>query len=207
MKENKDINYINELILTSDILRHLQSQEINFKLYEFSNGEILINMLEKSKFIYFVMQGVIKIYGIRDDGSMYPIRYIDEFVVVGDIELCRKEKSPFLVESCGKTLCLAISLKENRRKLLQDNYFMEYIIESLSNKLALFVEYEVKFISLEEKLINYMRYECEDNMIKSVEKTTVQLKCSRRQLQRILKKLVEYGTIIKLSKGCYRLDV
>ena len=34
----------------------------------------------------------------------------------------------------------------------------------------------------------------------------LQLHCSRRQLQRVLKKLLEEGQLVKLSKGSYRLS-
>ena len=38
-----------------------------------------------------------------------------------------------------------------------------------------------------------------------VEKMAMQLHCSRRQLQRVLKKLLEEGRLVKLAKGSYRL--
>ena len=49
----------------------------------------------------------------------------------------------------------------------------------------------------------YMKYQCDDHILKRIEKTSEILHCSRRQLQRVLHELVEKDILIKLSKGVY----
>ena len=65
---------------------------------------------------------------------------------------------------------------------------------------------EAVFSSLEEKLLYYLQYTCPHNTLTNVEQTAAHIHCSRRQLQRLLKKLTDGGTLIKIKKGCYRLS-
>ena len=59
--------------------------------------------------------------------------------------------------------------------------------------------------TIEERLLLYMRNECPFYELKGIEAATMQLRCSRRQLQRILKKLCMEKKIEKTGKGRYRL--
>lgn len=65
------------------------------------------------------------------------------------------------------------------------------------------VQHDQNFMSLEEKLIAYMKYQCDDHILRRIEKTSENLHCSRRQLQRVLHELVEKDILTKLSKGLY----
>lgn len=49
-----------------------------------------------------------------------------------------------------------------------------------------------------------MHYYCEDSL-KSIEEAINYLHCSRRQLQRILKKLCDENILIKEGKGKYKI--
>ena len=50
-----------------------------------------------------------------------------------------------------------------------------------------------------------MREECPDMTLTGVEKASLSLPCSKRQLLRILRTLQEEGIVIKTGKGKYRL--
>ena len=62
------------------------------------------------------------------------------------------------------------------------------------------------FSTLEESFLSYLSERCPDQTFSGAEKMAMQLHCSRRQLQRVLKKLLEEGQLVKLSKGSYRLS-
>lgn len=114
-------------------------------------------------------------------------------------------ESPLLVEAKSTVLCLTIPIENYKERLLEDNEFLRFIVKELSQKLALCTKSEALFSSLEEKFLAYITEECEDDMITNVEETVFHMKCSRRQLQRILKKLVDEKVICKVKRGCYRL--
>lgn len=52
-------------------------------------------------------------------------------------------------------------------------------------------------------MLYYLEYEAKDNMICGVEQCANHINASRRQLQRILKELVDEGIIVKVKKGIY----
>ena len=59
--------------------------------------------------------------------------------------------------------------------------------------------------TLKEKVLLYLEKEAPDQTIHSVNEAVIFLHCSRRQIQRVLKKLCEEGKLQKLGRGCYRL--
>ena len=90
--------------------------------------------------------------------------------------------------------------------LLNDNRFLRYLLNSVTEKLMLYSSSQSNFSTLEESFLSYLSERCPDQTFSGVEKMAMQLHCSRRQLQRVLKKLLEEGRLVKLSKGSYRLS-
>lgn len=80
-----------------------------------------------------------------------------------------------------------------------------FLLKSLSHKLIQSSQHQADYIDLEDKLIAYMKYNCKNQMITHVENTAMNLHSSKRQLQRVLKKLVADKKIIKIKKGTYQL--
>lgn len=60
--------------------------------------------------------------------------------------------------------------------------------------------------TLEEKVLLYVRKMQPEHEIRSVNETMQFLHCSRRQLQRVLKKLCEDELLVKTNRGHYRLN-
>ena len=58
---------------------------------------------------------------------------------------------------------------------------------------------------LEERLLSYVRYGCEDSVMEGIERATYSLHCSRRQLHRLLAKLCGEGRLERIGKGRYRI--
>lgn len=89
---------------------------------------------------------------------------------------------------------------------ISDNRFLRYLLNSVTEKLMLYSSSQSNFSTLEESFLSYLSERCPDQTFSGVEKMAMQLHCSRRQLQRVLKKLLEEGQLVKLSKGSYRLS-
>ncbi len=206
MKEIADKKFIDECIKRNHITSHLKDKGIEFRAFRYECGEIISNMMEVVTFIQFIINGSIDIYYIRYDGTKSSVRHIDTFTVLGDVELYGNKEADFFVEASSEVLCLALPLEKYREKLINDNEFLRFLLKSLSRKFIFFAQSQYRFATLEEKFLYYIKEECEDNMITSVEDTVFQMRCSRRQLQRVLKKLTDEKIIIKTGKGCYRLN-
>ena len=61
----------------------------------------------------------------------------------------------------------------------------------------------LKYVHHFANIAYYLEYEAKDNMICGVEQCANHINASRRQLQRILKELVDEGIIVKVKKGIY----
>lgn len=99
-------------------------------------------------------------------------------------------------------MVLSIDTLRYEKELNEDVLFLHSVIHSCVDIIQS-VQHEQNFMSLEEKVIAYMKYQCDDRILRRIEKTSEILHCSRRQLQRVLHELVEKDILTKLSKGVY----
>lgn len=205
MKRIQDEVLLNSYLERYQIKKIFDTKELPFQLYQYDKGEILNNIHNASAFLQFVVEGTIRIYSVREDGGYYPVCLVDEFTLFGDVEFCEEVSLPMVVEATRCVTCVEIPLYECREVLLRDNTFLRFLLHSVVHKMALFVRSEASFSSLEEKLLHYMQAECPGQCFQGVEKTASRLRCSRRQLQRLLKSLMEQNLIEKTGKGKYRL--
>lgn len=82
---------------------------------------------------------------------------------------------------------------------------MNYLAETLAKKLLVAANSGVVDMPLEERVLNHMRYHCENGILVGIEKTAFRLHCSDRHLQRILNQLEMKTVVSKCGKGRYRL--
>ena len=83
--------------------------------------------------------------------------------------------------------------------------FLRFVLGQLAGKLSLSAVMTASAQTLEEKVLFFLRKVQEDHAISSVNHALQALHCSRRQLQRVLKRLCDEGLVVKVGRGCYRL--
>ena len=145
------------------------------------------------------------IYGIRPDGSFFPISTINAPELIGDIEVITATATSFFVEARNQVSVISIPLSFCREKLWNDPRFLHTLLNSLSSKLTRIAFTEGVSATVEERVLNYLRDFCDDGSLKRINNATYMLRCSRRQLQRSLSALCEKGLIMRIGKGRYRL--
>ncbi len=181
------------------------TEGMDFYLYHYEPGELLCSPNDVLKDIHFIVDGKIKIYSIHEDGSLSTVSLETPPVILGDIEYVLENFSTLFVEAHTDVTSLVLPASRYRSKLDQDPGFLRMILSSIAFKFSLFSSMHNQSISIEERLLMYMETFCKGGILSGVEEATVQLHCSRRQLQRVLKKLCEDNQIEKLGKGTYRL--
>ena len=187
-----------------EILSLFDTPNLKFSLYQFEKGERL-DTLNPEEYLSFLVSGSIKISANRADGTSYPIGYLEGFTCIGDMEFCGKRDDTHQIEARTTALCIVLPLGTAKELLLNDNRFLRYLLTSVTEKLMLYSSSQSNFSTLEESFLSYLSERCPDQTFAGVEKMAMQLHCSRRQLQRILRKLLKEGRLVKLSKGSYRL--
>ena len=184
---------------------HFSRRPPVMKLVEFEKGELINDPLQPLSRFYIIVKGSVSIYNLTDDGS---IRYISEAAagtLLGDMEFSGAGNQSFYIEAGETVLCLALPFRENLGCLENDPVFLRFVLRQLAGKLSLSAMITAAAQTLEEKLLFFLSRVQPDHEIRSVNQTLQPLHCSRRQLQRVLKKLCEEGRIIKTGRGRYRL--
>ena len=124
---------------------------------------------------------------------------------LGVMELVTEDEFPVYAEAITDITVISISIEENRQLLLSDNKFLKILLYRMSQIISTIMNNNAESSSLKERVINHMKYSCNENILKGVEKTAFQLHCSPRQLQRVLNDLEKEEIARKCGEGTYKL--
>lgn len=205
MKILNDPVFLAKVTKEMDLESKFDLEKIKPGLYKFEKGELLSGPHIHQGYILILVSGIVQIYGVGLDGRKIPVNLINRGSVIGDVEFCTKRNSNLFAEVKREVVCICIPIEENRKVLENDIRFLRWILSSISQKVYLTRVSEGTVISVEEKLLAYMREECEDGTLKGVEHAALRLRCSRRQLQRVLQNLCDKCVIKKTGRGIYQL--
>ena len=184
---------------------HFRQRPPVLKLVEFEKGEILNDPLQPLSRFYIIVRGSVSIYDLTEDGS---IRYISKAAsgtLLGDMEFSGAGNLSFYIEAAETVLCLDLPFRENLEVLENDPVFLRFVLRQLAGKLSLSAVMTASAQTLEEKVLFFLGKVQADHAISSVNQALQALHCSRRQLQRVLKKLCDEDLVVKAGRGCYRL--
>ena len=184
---------------------HFQQRPPSCKLLEFEKGELLNGPMKPLEHFFIIVRGSVSIYNLTEDGG---IRYITKSgcgTLLGDMEFSGVDQQLFYAEAAEATLCIAIPFHENQNALKNDQVFLRFVLEQLAKKLSCSAILDASSQTLEEKVLFYLRIVQPDHAISSITEALQPLHCSRRQLQRVVKKLCDEKVLAKTGKGRYRL--
>ena len=204
MEEIRDRRWIAEQVAASGIRDYFDSEELEFQAYRYARGEIIASPDAPLQHLLFLVKGAVQIYGIRSDGGISPINYMTPPGMLGDVEYCNG-LSPFFVEVKEEAVCLALDVRRYREALDRDLAFLHHLLRSFAEKLEHFSLEETLSFTVEERVLFYLSNIAPDHEIRGIETALLRLRCSRRQLQRVLRQLCDEGKIKKTGHGSYRL--
>lgn len=179
--------------------------DIPYRLYTYEPGEMMNILRPTTEYLKFVVAGSFDLYSVREDGVRNLIRHFEGFGFLGDLEFCGKNAGTRYQEVIDQVYTIELPLKALRPVLMEDKRFLRFVLNNLAEKLSAAMPLKAEFPSLADTLVYYLRYECTDHKITSVEDTAFRLNYSRRQLQRVLRELTEQGVLLKEGKGRYKL--
>lgn len=205
MKHINDAEFVSQLVKQHQLYRYFDSTDLTFQCLKFQKGEILCSPLNPIGYLLFLIHGAVQIYALHPDGWKRPVAPTVKTVgqIFGDIEFGCGKPTPFFAEATEETLCLALSIGDHLEQLHRDIRFLHHLLRSMSEKFERYLSVDFPTATLKEKLLSFLESlpDCE---LSNIEETALQLRCSRRQLQRILQKLCEDGTLQKVGRGRYR---
>lgn len=206
MKELNEPDQIELYIRKSGIKEKLSTEGIIFKVFRYEKGELLASPVEPLDHILFPVEGKAVIYGIRNDGTSFPISEIRKGDIIGDVEFTGSDEPVLFVEASKPVVCLAIDIKAYRKILMNDVTFLQTILASFAGKFRKIITIDAMSGNIEERVLNYMENLSPEHELYRISEAIYTLRCSRRQLQRVLRKLADEGKIMKTGKGRYKLS-
>ena len=167
--------------------------------HNIQNAGVLHSILQ------IVVQGKLRIYCIRDDGSVHSLSTGQHDYLLGDMDIFSEEAGSVYAEADTDLICLALSIDENKAELMDNIGFLRSICSSLTKKMQMLATFDAAPASLKERVLTYMQYRCGGNELRGLERAAFHLNGSSRQLQRILNQYEADGIVKKIGKGSYRL--
>lgn len=205
MKKIFDKDKIESYIQTSKYRDVLSELDVEFCLLQYEKGELVASPFENELLFKIAEQGLIDVYFIRDDGSRYSLSNGKNDHFLGDMDLFYPRNNNIFAQAAEDLTCISFSIEKSREYLLADNQFLRLMCSSLSAKIIAITTIEAEPASLKDRVISYIKYNCEAETLKGIEQSAFHLHCSARQLQRILNQCECEGVVLKTGKGTYRL--
>lgn len=206
MKIIRDREKVKELMEREEIGGYFDTENLPFELYQYEKGEILASPDRPLNGILFLVEGTVQIYGILSDGGKHSVRLMEKPTILGDVEFARNIRSPLFTEAMTTVTCLALPFDICKADLDKDVRFLHVLLQSLVMKLVSNSKDTVETPTLRERVLFYLENVSPDHRLEGIEAATVQLRCSRRQLQRVLKELCGENKITRTGKGKYKLE-
>jgi CRP-like cAMP-binding protein len=206
MREILDAQLLTVYLNRYHIPSIFSTENLPFRLYEFEEGELLNLVHPPKDFLKFIVEGSVRIYSLSPHGNrQFLAENRDGFEILGDLEFCGAVQENHYQEVISTVRTIELPLRTVREQLWQDNTFLRWLLRRIGTKLSMTTFFRNPGQTLEENLLQYMRYECANHCISSVEETAMRLNYSRAQLQRVLRDLSAKGILQKEGRGMYRL--
>ena len=196
---------VRQLVKDANIEQYFSTRGLQFLAYNYNKGELITSPDKRTEMIFFVIQGTIRIYGVRKDGTLSPVNQQTAPAILGDLEFASRETSPFFTEAVTDVVCVVLPFKLYEKELHSDLQFLHTLLRSYVEKLQFFAFVDAPAETLEERVLLYLKNFCPEHELCGIEAAVSRLRCSRRQLQRVLRSLCEKNLVEKTGRGRYQL--
>lgn len=195
-----------EFYLEKHHIRELfDTQNLPFRLYRYEVGEMMSILHPGQEYLKFIVEGSFDFYAIRADGVRNIFYHCKGFIFLGDLQFCGKDQGVRYQEVTQTVYTIELPMEPYREQLRQDVKFLNFLLDTMSTKLARTASDAGTFSDLREALLYHIRYQSPNQTITSVSQTAARLHYSLRQTQRILQELTQEGVLKRKGKGHYIL--
>ena len=178
---------------------------LSFELVNFGENEFMIKEGEQPDSIYFILVGTVKLFACskkRDFGVVFMNKGL-----VGDAEFVTGSAATRSAQVEGDVLCMRLSTRNCRHRLMSDRTFLRYLAQQLAEKLTLTETSTDASVHMrtEDKLYDYLKLSSEDGRVsESLGDISQIMGVSYRHLIRMMNTLVDEGKLRHgKRKGAY----
>ncbi len=201
MKISYNKTKINMYLKQYNLKDYLQDYELI--LYSFDASEKLNEKLNPKQFLLFLVKGDVALKSVRQDGSLLQTTTAKAFTCFGEMELANSDAKQNIIETITECEMIGIDIEKYRLKIENDPKLLKLLLKSVVQKISLISDLLFETTDVQSRVLFYLENESKNHEIHGVEQLSQHLNCSRRQLQRVLKNMVNEGMIVKKKKGVY----
>lgn len=205
MKKIHEKSTIEKYLKASHLPEHFCTENLDFFLIEYRRGEFLSRPGQAVTNFLFPVRGNTVLYYLDENGNKRTLALLGGTGLLGDMEFALNSIPIFYAEAVTPVTALALPMERNRSALEKDCRFLMFLLRQNSQNKISIARNTVVLPKLDERLIYYLKNDCPGQTMIGMDHTAARLRCSRRQLQRVVKKLKEQGRLIRVRKGSYRL--
>lgn len=129
---------VDALVAQAGIHQYFSTPGLQFFACRYQKGELITAPDQKLETILFVIEGTVRIFGIRPDGTSSPVNQQNPPVILGDIEFSEQGACPFFTQATTDVLCLGLPVKPYEKELHRDLRFLHVLLHSYAEKLQFF---------------------------------------------------------------------
>ncbi len=214
LKIINDEDYLDSLLEKYQINKYftdLSRIRSGIRLIKFPRNTFIYSLEEHKKYVYFLIFGQLNVYANVSNGNSMLIRYCNEFIFLGDMELMEYTEPSNTIQTKTECLCIGIDISTMKNRLLDDNKFLLYLCKSLADKLA-YLGSSQRLKQLNSASQNIAEYIIVASESKGYFKANLKdvasvLGISYRHLHRIIGTLVEKNILQRSNRGYEILDM
>lgn len=214
MKIIKNESYIKQILEKYDITSYFSNFtkiRPGIKVIVFPKNTFIYYEEAHRRYIYFLVSGQINIFANTSDGKTMLVRYCDEFVLIGDMELLGYSDPSNTIQTKSECICIGIDLDLVKSELMEDVTFLQFLCRNFAEKVNyLGMDKKSKHLnSAEQNIAEYMLVACGSSKFfnENLRRISDIFGISYRHLHRILNKFIVVGIIIRAEKGYEIVDL
>ena len=187
-----------------DYFEDIEKYRCGMKVITLPRKSYVYSKLEDQKYAFFLLEGRMQVNALAENGKYLPIRYCDEPIFFGEMELLGYKQHSKVIETETECTFLAIDLSLLKNSLLQDLKFLLFLCQNIAEKLYNTESLQLRNVekSAHQKIVAYLKQKAKYGVFKeNIQKTCENIGVSRRHLYRILDEYIEAGYIERTKNG------
>ena len=206
MVECKDGKLMEKYMKKYAIRENFSTPDLPFHMYRYEVGEMMNVIHPQEQYLKFIVDGRIGVDAVDDDGNLERIVEETAFVYFGEVEILGRSFSNHFHEVLETVYSIELPWEPLRDVLWNDLKFLQFLVKHMSRTIYIATNSMAESSEdVQSRLLRYIKTECENNTFSGMEATAKRLRCSRRQLQRVVSFLIDRGVLIKSGWGTYSL--
>ncbi|HHV11148.1 MAG TPA: cyclic nucleotide-binding domain-containing protein [Clostridiales bacterium] len=181
-----------------------QQIQPGIKLITFPKNTYIFSLDQHKRYLYFLISGRMNVYSNAANGNRMLIRYCDNFIMVGDMELLGYPEASNTIQTMSK--CIFIGIDINMKALLMnDTKFLQFLCNNLAEKLVYFASNQRsnRLNSAQQNIAEHIlsAANTEGYFKENLRKVAEVYGISYRHLHRTLSTFVENGILSRHKEG------